>query len=154
VLPTVVSLSALVLVIGAVVVLILTGFLKVNSSVSTSQQTGLCNDAIKIQNAAYAATSPGEYAAKLAESAKSAAGVQNNQSDPNCVFIQFTNAAHLGDKGEVEKYSKQLRSLYDDNKYITGEFTQPLGIGDIESTASSLIAPSETNSTSGSLGNG
>jgi hypothetical protein len=154
VLPTVVSLSALVLVVGTVGVLILTGFLKVNSSVSTDQQDGLCSDAVTIHNAAYTATSPEEYAAKLAESAKSAAGVQNNQSDPNCVFIQFTNAAYLSNAPEVEKLSKQLRSLYDEKKYITGQLTRPLGIKDIEATSTSLNLPEGDSSTSGSQGNG
>jgi hypothetical protein len=154
VLPTVLSLSALVLVIGAVGVLILTGFLKVNSSVSTTQQNGLCNDAVTIQNAAYTASSPEEYAAKLAESAKSAAGVQNNQSDPNCVFVQYTNAAYLRNAGDVEKFSKQLRSLYDEEKYITGQLARPLGIKDIEATSASLNNPEGASSASDSQGNG
>jgi hypothetical protein len=154
VLPTVLSLSALVLVIGAVVVLILTGFLKVNSSVSTIEQTGLCNDAVTIQNAAYAASSPDEYSAKLAESAKSAASVQNNQSDPNCVFIQFTNALYTKDNANIDKFSKQLRTLYDDGKYVTGQLTFPLGINDIEQAAQAATAPAGGSTSSGTQGNG
>jgi hypothetical protein len=153
-LPTVVAVVALVLVIGVVGVSLLTGFLKVNTDSLVSQETGLCSDAIAIHNRAYAASSPQEYAAKLAESARSAAGAKDAQTDPNCVFIQFANAAYLGNKDDVEKYSKQLRSLYNEKKYITGEFTRPLGISDIESTATSLTAPSGTDSASGSQGNG
>jgi hypothetical protein len=154
VLPTVVAIVALVLVAGGVGVLLMTGMLKFNSGETVAQQTGLCNDAITIQNAAYGASSPDEYGAKLAESAKSAAGVQNNQSDPNCVFIQFTNALYTKDSVNVDKFSKQLQALYDDGKYVTGQLTYPLGINDIEQAAEAATTPAGSSTSSGAQGNG
>jgi hypothetical protein len=154
VLPTVVAIVALVLVAGGVGVLLMTGMLKFNSGETVAQQSGICEDAIAIQNSAYSASSADEYASKLSESAKAASEVSGNQSDPNCVFIQFTNALFTKDVQNVDKLSKQLRALYDDGKYITGELTYPLGIKDIENAAKTIVTPAGDDTSAGAQGNG
>jgi hypothetical protein len=154
VLPTVVAIVALVLVVVGVGILLLTGALKVNNGNTVAQQSSLCKDAISIQNSAYSAPSAEEYAAKLSESAQAASQVSGNQSDPDCVFVQFTNALYTKDATNIDKFSKQLRTLYDDGKYISGRLTYPLGIKDIEDAAKSTVTPANGDSSAGAPGNG
>jgi len=146
-LPIVIPTVLLVLVVGAVVALFATGTIKVNQSVVSANESGLCDNLIANYNTAFMQTSAEAYAAKLADSAKAAAAVEGNQSDPNCVFIQLTNAGYARNVEDSKKFATTLKSLANEGKYITGQLANPLGLKAIEENAALVTAPGETNLT-------
>ena len=152
--PAIILASTLVLVLGAVVALYFTGFLKVGDNVATTSQSGLCKDVIVEYNSAFTATSADEYTKKLADSAKSASEVKNNASDPNCVFIQFINAGFTANVSEATKFADTLTSLSKEGKYITGELANPQSIDSIQKSVQSLKGADGSGTPAARDGNG
>jgi flagellar basal body-associated protein FliL len=153
-LPIVIAVVLLVIIAGGAAALFFSGSVKVGPSVASSNSNGLCDGIIANYNSAFTETSVENHASKLADSAKAAAAVNNNQTDPNCVYIQFTNALYTKNVAETTKFLNQLKALSNDGKYITGELANPLGIKAIEQNAAAVVSPNDINSTSSIKGNG
>jgi flagellar basal body-associated protein FliL len=141
-------------VLVAVGVLLATGTFKTQKGVVTIGKTNLCQDLIKGYNNAFTQTEAGAYANQLRESANAAAAVTNNQSDANCVYMQFTNALYTRNNADITKFATVLVSLSEDGKYVTGQLSNPLGINAIKATASSVTNPSGDNVNPSTNGNG
>jgi len=152
--PVVILTIVLVLVVGSVAALFFSGFLKVGSTVASTSKDGLCKSVIAEYNSAFTETSIEKYASKLANSAKSAAAINDNQSDANCVFIQFSQAAYIKNVADTTKFANLLKSLATEGKYVTGELANPLGLKAIEQNAATVTSPDDINSTSSIKGNG
>jgi len=152
--PLVIVTVVLVLVIGSLAALFLSGFLKVGSTVASTSKDGLCKSVIADYNSAFTETSIEKYSSKLADSAKAAAAINDNQSDANCVFIQFSHAAYTKNVADTTKFSNLLKSLASEGKYVTGELANPLGLKAIEQNAATVISPDNINSNSSIKGNG
>jgi hypothetical protein len=153
-LPVVIGIVLFVLVIGGIAALFFTGYLKVGPNVASSNQGGLCESLISDYNSAFTETSVDNYASKLASAAKGAAAISDNQSDPNCVFMQFTNAAYTKNVNDTRTFADTLKSLANDGKYVTGQLANPLGIKAIEQNAAVVTSPDNINSNSSIKGNG
>jgi len=152
--PVVILTVVLVLVVGSVAALFFSGFLKVGSAVASTGKEGLCKSIIADYNSAFTETSIENYASKLASSAKAAAAVNDNQSDANCVYIQFSNAAYTKNVADTTKFANVLKSLAEKDEYVTGELANPLSIKAIEQNAATVTSPDSINSTSSIKGNG
>ena len=136
-LPAVILATVLVLILAGGAALFATGFLKVGEHTASSTQSGLCKDIIPKYNSAFT-KSGDEYGKTLAEAAKSASEVKDNQTDPNCVYIQFANAGFASNVGDANKFADILASLSKEGKYMTGELANPQGIEVIQKTVDSL----------------
>ncbi|MFZ1301014.1 MAG: hypothetical protein WAQ27_00305 [Candidatus Microsaccharimonas sp.] len=152
-LPVILITSILVLVIGGFITLFLTGFIKVGSY-SVAAQSGLCHSLIEDYNSAFTQPNADAYALKLSSNARKAADTEGNQGDPNCVYIQFTNAVYLKNTADATKFSDLLVSLSKDDKYITGELANPLGLDAIQTTTKALSSPIDTEPKTSAQGNG
>ena len=136
-LPAVILATVLVLILAGGAVLFATGFLKVGEYTASTAQSGLCKDVISKYNSAFT-KSGDEYGKTLAEAAKSASEVKDNQTDANCVYIQFTNAAFIANISDAAKFADTLTALSKEGKFITGELANPQGIEVIQKTVDSL----------------
>ena len=153
-LPAVILATVLVLILAGGAALFATGFLKVGQFAANTNQGGLCKDLISEYNNTFTQTSAEDYTKKLATSAKSASEIKDNQTDPNCVFIQFTNAGFTSNANDATKFADILKSLSKEGKYITGELANPLGINAIEKSANELKSATGTDGASTGKGNG
>jgi len=150
--PAIIAVAVLVTV--GFVVLFSTGLLKPGKGVASTNNSGLCANIISDYNSAFTQTTAEAHASKLANSAKAAAAIEDNQTDPNCVFIQFTNAAYLKNVDDTAKFANILNSLASDGKYITGQLANPLGVEAIKQNAAAIVTPNDINSSSSIQGNG
>jgi len=144
----------LALVVGAVATLFVLGMSKENQNTANNSSNGLCDGLVTEYNTAFTQNSVDGYAAKLANSAKAAAAVKDNQTDPNCVFIQFTNAMYTTNVDDTAKFAATLKTLASEGKYITGQLGNPLSLKAIEENATLITAPDSISPTSSLKGNG
>jgi flagellar basal body-associated protein FliL len=128
----------IVVLIGSIAAAYATGYVKVGQNVATVNKGGLCEDTISTYNSAFTQTDVQTYASKLADSAKAAAAVSDNESDPNCVYMQFTNAVNVRNSSDATKFAGLLESLASEGKYITGQLANPLGIDAIKVNAAAV----------------
>jgi|GEM_PF-3964296 len=153
-LPIVIVSVVLVLLIGSLAALSISGYLKVGQDVATSNKGGLCAALISDYNSAFTQTSADAYGSKLASSAKAAAAINNNQSDPNCVYMQFTNAMYTTNVDDTAKFAAVLKTLANEGKYITGQLDNPLSMKAIQENATLITSPDDISPTSSLKGNG
>ena len=118
------------------------------------KKTGVCKDVIANYNASFAESDYDSYSSKLADSAKAAAAINNNESDANCAYIQLTNAVNVRNRADVSKYLNILKSLAANGEYITGELANPQGIATIELNAKSVSDGASGDSNGRTGGNG
>jgi len=149
-----VAVIVLALVVGAGATLFVLGMSKDSKDAVSVNGNGLCEGVIANYNSAFTQTSIEGHASKLAESAKSAAAISDNQTDANCVYIQFTNAAYTKNVDDTTKFANLLQSLSNEDKYITGQLANPLGIEAIKQNAATVTSPDNIDSTSSIKGNG
>jgi len=149
-----VAVIVLALVVGAGATLFVLGMSKDSKDAVSVNGNGLCEGVIANYNSAFTQTSIEGHASKLAESAKAAAAISDNQTDANCVYIQFTNAAYTKNVDDTTKYANLLQSLSNEDKYITGQVANPLGIEAIKQNAATVTSPDNIDATSSIKGNG
>ncbi|MDB5163307.1 MAG: hypothetical protein JWO54_404 [Candidatus Saccharibacteria bacterium] len=152
--PIVIGIVLAVLIIGGLVALFASGVLKVSPNIASSNNAGLCKDIIGKYNTAFTQTSADAYGSILADSAKAAATINNNQADPNCVFIQFTNAMYTQNVSDTGKFAGVLKDLSKEGKYITGQLDNPLSLKAIEENAQLITSPDSVSPNSSLKGNG
>jgi len=142
------------LVVGAVATLFVLGMSKDSKEAASVNSNGLCAGVIANYNSAFTQTSTEAHGSKLAESAKAAAAISDNQTDPNCVYIQFTHAAYTKNIDDTTKFTNLLQSLAGQGKYITGQLANPLGIEAIKQNAATITSPDSIDANSSIKGNG
>lgn len=101
-------------------------------------QTGLCQNIIPSYNAGFKTTGAGEYEKSLKQAAERAKEADPANSDPTCVYMQFTSATVAQDIDEIKRLSGILEGLANKGAYITGELANPQGIESIKNTAQQL----------------
>ena len=144
----------LALIVGAVATLFVLGMSKENQNTASKNSNGLCEGLIAEYNTAFTQTSAEAYAEKLANSAKAASAINDNQTDANCVFIQFTNAMYTNNVEDTGKFAAVLKALSNEGKYITGQLGNPLSMKAIEDNATLITSPDSISPTSSLKGNG
>ena len=149
-----VAIIVLALVVGAGATLFVLGMSKDSKDEVSVNGNGLCEGIIANYNSAFTQTSIEGHASKLAESAKAAAAISDNQTDANCVYIQFTNAAYIKNVDDTAKFANLLQSLSNEDKYITGQLANPLSIEAIKQNAATVTSPDNIDATSSIKGNG
>jgi flagellar basal body-associated protein FliL len=142
-----------ILVVGFAALYAMAAFGGSKSPVSFNK-SGVCSDIIADYNASFEQADIEKYSQKLADSAKAASAINNNESDANCVYIQFTNAANTRNSSEVTKYVGILKSLASEGEYVTGQLANPLNISAIELKANAVTDGTGTDTNAGTGGNG
>jgi len=138
-LPLVLLVIVLILLISGFVTAYALGYLRiVNPAASVSSNGGLCGSLIADYNKAFETSNGDVYKTTISNAARNAEEIDGNESDPNCVYIRYTNAIISSSKDDATRFANILADLAEQDKYLTGELANPQGIEGILNSAKAL----------------
>ncbi len=99
-------------------------------------------------NTAFSAESQEQYIQRLSDAVGKVGELKDTDSDPNCVYIQYTHYVEQEDIERAKERLTRLKSLAEQGVYMTGELANPRGLVSMEQALTTLEAlkdgPSDT----------